>query len=203
MMRIIRSIAFAMLFLPTAALAQAQDARLSARLDARTAEAVNKVILSARDRGLPTEPLVQKALQGASKNAPGDRIVQAVETLARHLDDATRELEGASYLDVVSAATALEAGATPSSLARLRAKRSDDAPLAPACLTLAFLVGKGVQPDRAADLLGDMLAARARDTDFMTLQRLVEQDVRAGAPPLEAARVRVQGLVVAPVRRVP
>jgi hypothetical protein len=37
----------------------------------------------------------------------------------------------------------------------------------------------------------------------MLLQRLIDADVRAGAPPLEAARVRARGLIVAPVRRIP
>ncbi|MEX0908673.1 MAG: hypothetical protein WDZ58_02820, partial [Gemmatimonadaceae bacterium] len=40
--------------------ASAQDARVSARLDARTAAAVTRVVDSARARSLPTEPLVQK-----------------------------------------------------------------------------------------------------------------------------------------------
>jgi hypothetical protein len=183
--------------------AAAQDARLSARLDAGTASAVEQIAQSARERGLPVEPLIQKALQGASKQASGDRIVQAVRSLYNRLDAARQIVGEGSESDLVSAAAALEAGATTTSLERLRAARREGEPMAPACLTLAFLVSKGVEPDRAADVLGDLLVARARDADFLMLQRLIDADVRAGAPPLEAARVRARGLLVAPIRRTP
>jgi hypothetical protein len=181
----------------------AQDARLAARLDAATAAAVERIVQDARGRGLPVEPLIQKALQGASKQATGERITQAVRALHGRLDAARSIIGAGAEADLVSAAAALEAGATRSSLERLRAARREGEPFAPACLTLAFLVGKGVEPDRAADVLGDLLVARARDSDFVLLQRLIDADVRAGAPPLEAARVRARGLMVGPVRRVP
>jgi hypothetical protein len=42
----------------------AQDARLDARLDPRTRDAVVTVVDSARAEGIPSEPLVQKALEG-------------------------------------------------------------------------------------------------------------------------------------------
>ncbi|MEJ7810624.1 MAG: hypothetical protein WKG32_09480, partial [Gemmatimonadaceae bacterium] len=51
----------------------ASDARLDARLDPRTRASVAAVLDSARAAGLPTEPLVDKALEGASKRADGAR----------------------------------------------------------------------------------------------------------------------------------
>jgi len=196
---LVLALAGAFITLPLAA----QESRLAVRLDAATAAAVERIVQDARERGLPAEPLIQKALQGASKQAGGDRIVQAVRALYGRLETAKSIVGAGTESDLVSVAAALEAGATRSSLERLRAARREGEPFAPACLTLAFLVGKGVEPDRAADVLGDLLVARARDSDFMLLQRLIDADVRAGAPPLEAARVRARGLIVGPVRRVP
>ena len=52
----------------------AQDHRLTERLDAATAEGVQRVVDSAHAEGLPTEPLVQKALEGKTMGATSGRI---------------------------------------------------------------------------------------------------------------------------------
>ena len=54
---------------PATLVAQGTDARLAARLDATTLDAVSRTIAAAADAGLPTEPLVDKALEGASRGA--------------------------------------------------------------------------------------------------------------------------------------
>src|SRR5438093_13058511 len=58
------------------------DPRLGARLDAETAAAVGEVIEVARGKGLPVEPLVDRALEGASRQAPGAGLVASVRNLA-------------------------------------------------------------------------------------------------------------------------
>ena len=65
-----------------AAAAAAQDARLGAQLDEGTRVLVQAAVDSARAAGLPTEPLVDKALEGARKRADGTRITRAVTALA-------------------------------------------------------------------------------------------------------------------------
>src|SRR5689334_8244862 len=60
-------------------------ARLENRLDARTRSAVERVIDSVGAAGIPAEPLVSKALQGAAMRAPSERIVTAVRQLAQRL----------------------------------------------------------------------------------------------------------------------
>src|SRR5574341_1439766 len=72
--------------------AQGQDPRLERRRDAETRARVAAIIDSARASGLPIEPLVDKALEGASKGAPGDRIVTAVRNLAVGLGAAREAL---------------------------------------------------------------------------------------------------------------
>ncbi|MDQ3696818.1 MAG: hypothetical protein M3373_02165, partial [Gemmatimonadota bacterium] len=70
----------------------AQDPRLEARLDARTRAGVVAIVDSARAAALPTEPLVLKALEGASKRAGRERILAAVRTLAVELGAARAAL---------------------------------------------------------------------------------------------------------------
>ena len=56
----------------------ARDPRLETRLDPQTRAAVAAIVDSAKLVGLPVEPLIDKALEGASKRAPGARIISAV-----------------------------------------------------------------------------------------------------------------------------
>jgi hypothetical protein len=82
----------ALLLLP--AVAAAQDSRLAERLDHATAASVQQVVDSARSEGLPTEPLVQKALEGSTLGASDERIVAAVEALRGQLGRAREALGG-------------------------------------------------------------------------------------------------------------
>ena len=59
------------LLLRSPAAAAAQDPRLAARLDSATRAQVEAALASARGEGLPTEPLVQKALEGCEQGRPG------------------------------------------------------------------------------------------------------------------------------------
>src|SRR3989454_2302699 len=69
------------------AVAQQADPRLE-RLDATTRPIVAALVDSARAAALPVEPLVQRALEGATKRASGDLIVAAVRRLAVDLGHA-------------------------------------------------------------------------------------------------------------------
>ena len=62
------------------------------RLDERTRAAVSAVVEGARREGLPTEPLIDKALEGASKRAPGPSIVNVVKSWVADLRRAREAL---------------------------------------------------------------------------------------------------------------
>ena len=99
--------ALAAAMIVVASTAGAQDIRLRNRLDAATATRVGAIIDSARFDGLPTRPLTSKALEGASKGAPGPRIVAAVSRLAGELRTARDVLGPASESELDAAASAL------------------------------------------------------------------------------------------------
>src|SRR5882762_5699762 len=165
------------------AAAQQTDARLE-RLDAAARPTVAAVLDSARAAMLPTEPLVQRALEGTTKRASGDAIVAAVRRLAVDLGHARDALGStASPAELAAGAAALRAGASQTILAELRHARRESliVPLA----VLADLVASGVPVDSAAAaVLG--LAARARDADLVEFRRAVERDIALGAPPSAA-----------------
>jgi hypothetical protein len=162
----------------------AQDARLERRLDAPTRDVVARLVDSARSAGLPTEPLVDKALEGASKRASGDRIAQAVRTLTDELAQA-RALLGAdaSVSEVVAGARALRAGVSPATLQRFQRERARR-PITVALVVLGELVAQGVAPDTAARTVLALTAEGARDDELVAYQRGFTRGLQAGAPPV-------------------
>ena len=165
-----------------------QDPRLE-RLDPETRSSVVAIVDSARGMGLPGEPLVQRALEGATKGAGAPRIVAAVRRLATDLGTVRSTLgERASTPELEAAVAALRAGASVQVLARLRETRRG--PLTMTLSVLADLVASGVPPDSAAAVVL-ALAPKSRDADLMEFRRAVERDIALGAPPGAAASVRV------------
>lgn len=166
----------------------AQDPRLE-RLDPDTRSAVVALMDSARGDGLPVEPLIQRALEGATKSAPGARIIAAVRRLTLDLGTARTALgTDASSPELEAGVAALRAGATPQILTQLRTVRRP--PLTMALSVLADLVASGVPADSAAAAVLT-LAPKARDADLVEFRRAVEHDIALGAPPGAASSVRV------------
>jgi len=165
------------------AAAQQIDPRLE-RLDGTARPTVAAVIDSARTAMLPTEPLVQRALEGATKRASGEMIVAAVRRLAVDLGHAREALGStASGAELTAGAAALRAGASQTILAELRRTRRE--PLTVPLAVLADLVASGVPVDSAAAAVLS-LARRARDADLVEFRRAVERDIALGAPPAAA-----------------
>jgi hypothetical protein len=165
--------------------------RLRGRLDAATQADVLALVDSARAVGLPTEPLVDKALEGASKRAPGPRIVAAVRTLSAELGGARAVLGGdAPAAEIAAAAGALHIGVRPGEIARLRSARSRQ-PLTVALGVLSDLVARGVPTDTATMAVTVLVDARVADDELVDFRRSVERDISLGAPPAAAAAGRL------------
>lgn len=170
--------------------ASAQDPRLSARLDARTAAAVTRVVDSARARSLPTEPLVQKALQGAAKRAPSERVLGAVRELLGELATARALLgPGSTEAELVAGAGALHAGVPGETMALVRTLRGDQS-VTVALATLADLIARGVPVQAAVNAVLALMRRGVPDADLLAFSNQVGRDIAAGAPPAVAAGVR-------------
>ncbi len=171
------------------AAAQGTDPRFE-RLDQTTRPVIIALVDSARDAGLPVNPLVERALEGATKGAPGEIIASAVRRLAGDLGRARQALgPRASESELYAGAAALRAGAGPEVLNRMRRVRGHQS-VAMALAVLTDLVARGVPVDTAANAVLT-LAAAARDEDLVEFRRAVERDIAIGAPPAAAASIRV------------
>lgn len=167
------------LLLPAAL--QAQDSRLANRLAVGTASSVQRLVDSAAARSLPTEPLVLKALEGASKGADSARIVTAVRALLTNLETARQVLgDRAQPTELVAGAAALRAGATRDRLAQLstQPKRELTVPLS----VLADLLTSGVPADDAWKQVSSMVYNGASDAQFLALRDRMSQG-RSPLPP--------------------
>lgn len=172
--------------LTSASSLSAQDARLAARLAAGPRAAVQKLVDSATATGLPTEPLIRKALEGESKGADSTRILLAVQGLFAHLATA-RQLFGpeAQEPELVAGAAALRAGATNANLTRLASLRHHQQLTVPLSV-LADLLASGVPVEQAWTSVYDMASRGANDAAFLALRdRLTGPDSRRspGKPP--------------------
>ncbi|HZM25899.1 MAG TPA: hypothetical protein VFB89_00925 [Gemmatimonadales bacterium] len=170
----------------------AQDPRLEARLDPTTRAVVAALVDSARAEGLPTEPIVDKALEGTTKRASSDRIVAALRTLSTDLRLARGALgRTAPDGDVIAGASAIRAGASPETLERIngvRGKAGISVPLA----VFADLVARGVPADTASTVILHLAEGGASDADYAGLERSVTRDIGAGAPPGASAAIRAR-----------
>jgi len=164
--------------------------QLRDRLDPGTYVTVEATLDSAAAQGVPTRPLVAKALEGAAKQAPGDRIVLAVRSLAADLSGARRALGAeADEASLVAGAAALRAGVSSSYLVQMRDARPGTS-LAWPLAVLADLVGHGVPADTAGRILTALARSGANDAAFSAFEQQVVRDVGAGVPAGAAAVAR-------------
>ena len=165
---------------------QAGDPRLDARLVGRTKDSVNAIVESARRAGLPTEPLVQRALEGVQKNNSGEVVLRSVARLSQLLQQAKSALGPASSReDVEAGAEALKNGVDVKKLERLGTMRAGQR-VATAINIVNYIKIKGVQVDTAADVIGNLVAVSASDEQLLALQDEIIRAIGGGMPAASA-----------------
>ncbi len=154
--------------------AGAQDGRVTARFSAPVAARVNALVDSAQRAGLPTEPIILRALEGHAKGIDPDRIIPALSRLRTALQMARTALGPASStVELTTAAAALQAGVAQQRLIELHQIRGTQSVTAPLGAYLD-LVARGAEPDRAWTHVANLARRRAADAEFV---RLMPRDV--------------------------
>ena len=178
----------------------AQDPLLNRRLGPAVATSVAAIVDSAVATGLPREPLVQKALEGASKGASAEQIIDATRRLAKGMRHAREFLgEAAGDQTIVAGAVALRLGIRPEALQRFR--RVSSGLELQAGLTLAVdLIQRGVPPDTSALLVETALSSSLPPADLLGMRQVIERDIRSGIAPGMAATIRARSVSAAQKR---
>jgi len=188
--------------------AQDVQARLDRRVSPEVQRAVQGIAADAAAHGLPVDPLVQKALEGAAKGVSGDRVIAAVRALAGRLGQALAAVREAGVAapagDVVEGgADALNAGFSGrqvSDLVRVSQPPQDPALTLRVAATLAAL---GVPTTQAFQLVEGMISAGRSPSDLLGLPGQVQTGVARGATPAQAAAGLARAAGGAPPGRLP
>jgi len=188
--------------------AQDVQARLDRRVSPEVQRAVRGIAADAAARGLPVDPLVQKAIEGAAKGVPGDRVIAAVRALAGRLAEAMAAVRDGGVAapsgDVVEGgADALNAGLRGRQVSDL--VRVSRPPYDPA-LTLqvaATLVALGVPAKQTVQLIEGMIRDGRSPSDLLGLPGQVQAGVAEGATPDQAAEGIAHGRGNGPPGRPP
>jgi hypothetical protein len=172
-----------------------QDPQVSAIRDDATRSVVMEQLSIARDRGVPREPLISKALEGVAKNATSSTIRSAMSALQKRLTRAHELLGTSATVDELSAgADALYVGVPDKTLKLMRTiapRRSIAVELG----VLTELVARHVSPKKASQMVLDLMARGATGAQLTALNAAVQSDVAAGLPPEAALERHGRGIM--------
>lgn len=153
---------------------------------------VQRLADEAAGEGLPTDPLFAKALEGAAKNVPADRLVPALNAYAARLRDARGLLGGAvDPALLVAGVDALTRGVPAGTLRGLQEPERRPVTL----VVLADLVQSGIPADDALSVVREALARRAADDallDIPALARRLMRERGSTDAALDAIRRRIR-----------
>lgn len=169
------------------------EKRLAKQYDAAMVESVQKLAQRLQSDGLPTEPLWDKALEGAAKNVSQGPFLAGLRGYQKRLVEASRALPGpakTSASALVGAAGALQRGVPPdavrdvASQASSRGAAGQVIPL----VVLGDLVSAGVPVKQARSVVTTALQQGQGDREMLVTSWAVRDLIHKGRGPAEAAR---------------
>jgi len=177
--------------------AQSMRARLAGRVPAAAVAPVDSIVRVAEVDGLPTDPLVRKALEGGAKQASPDQIVAAVAQVASELREARALLlrgGGGGPVppaEVMAVSAALVRGLPVPLVQRLVAVLPGE-PTGPALHAVADMVGHGFAQDSAVGLVVEAVGQGLRGLRLLDVATSAVHELQRG---------RTHALALAEVRR--
>ncbi len=172
----------------------------AARFDTLTANALRLLLEETAAKGLPTAPLINRALEGAARRVSGTRILSVVRAHAAALADAKAALgDGSTVAELDAGATAIRAGIDQTTLATVRSTRPAGTAVT-ALVVLTDVVRRGVPTSTARDAVTTIARIPRSDDALLGLQSTVAKNSQRGpGMALEAlnryVRVTVTGAV--------
>ncbi len=167
-------------------------ARLAGRVSPEVAARVQRLAADAAARGLPAEPLIQKAIEGSAKGVAAERVVLAVQGVVAQLEAAADALRAAGLTppdtDAIAAgAFALNAGLRGKDIADLARASGGSYGVAVTLRVAGTLAALGVPAAETVELVTAPIRAGRQTADLLTLPGQVQGAVGRGATPAQAA----------------
>jgi hypothetical protein len=182
------------LLLPLSLLSMQQGdiaSRLARRVSPNVATLVEQLGAEASARGLPIDPLIQKAIEGSAKGVPDDRVAAAVRLVVTQLDAAAVALrEGGIVTDtlvIAAGAFAITAGLSGHDITALARTGASPAALTVGLRVAGTLSAMGVPPAETISLISVKLRAGQATEELLALPANVQAQVAKGSTPAQAA----------------
>jgi len=169
---------------------------LRAGMSASAYASLSAELRSARERGLPTEPLVSKALEGAAKHIPGERIVLAVRQTSERLARAQILLRPspATATELTAVADAMQRGVPDDAIRNLAEDPKGRASIALSAHAVADLLDHGVPLAVGVEVVRAWRGNGADPARLKEIPAAVERLVRQGVVPAQAGSAVAAGL---------
>ena len=168
--------------------------RLAGRVSPEVAALVQQLATSAAARGLPVDPLVQKAIEGAAKGVPVDRVATALRVLSAQLDAAALALQqaGPARPDtnaITAGAFALNAGLNEQQVTVLAKASRPPYSVTTTLRVASTLAAMGVPAAQTVELVTNVIEAGGSTSDVLGLPAEVMAGVShgRGVTPAQAA----------------
>jgi hypothetical protein len=150
------------------------------RFDSVTAITLRGLFEDAVEMGLPTRPLINRALEGAARRMSSERILKVVREHAAALSSAREQLgPGSTEAELDAAAMALRSGIDEPTLAAVRRSRPAGSAVT-ALVVLTDLVRRGVPRPEARDAVTSLSRLPRSDDALLGLQSTVAKNAQRG-----------------------
>ncbi len=173
---------------------QQQDsiaARLAGRVSPDIATLVEQIGIAASARGLPVDPLIQKAIEGSAKGVPSERVATAVRWVAMQLDTSAAALrEGGVATDTLVIAAgefAISAGLSNHDITALARTGASASLLTVGLRVAGTLSAMGVPPAENIGLISTKLRSGQPTGDLLSVPARVQAEIARGVTPAQAA----------------
>ena len=166
-------------------------ARLAGRVSPDVAALVVELGTAASARGLPVDPLIQKAIEGGAKGVPSERVATAVRLVVLELDTADAALrQGGLVSDTLVIAAgefAITAGLRGNDITALARTGASAAALTVGLRVAGTLSAMGVPPAETIALISIKLRSGEPAGDLLLVPAQVQTEVARGVTPAQAA----------------
>lgn len=185
------------LALPLALLMQQQQPAIAERLDGRVPPQITALATelgtAAAARGLPVDPIIQKAIEGSAKGVPVDRVATAMRLVASQLSASHGDLLvgsaalAADTVAIAAGAFALTAGLKDGDVAALSRSAAPAADVIVGLRVAGTLVALGVPTAESVSLVQASLQSGQSAGELLSLPGQVQTRVAKGVTPAQAA----------------
>lgn len=152
----------------------------AARFDSVTALSLRSYLDAAIEQGIPTAPLINRALEGSARKKSGAEIMRAVRLFGAALAQAMAALgPGTPVAELEAGASALRAGVDEKSLAAIRAVRPAGAAIIP-LMVLTDIKQRGVPIVTAIDAVTAIARMPTSDEALNGLRETVAKNAVRG-----------------------